>query len=110
MLNTGTAIGVMCNVLPAGPLLPKHVPSFTAVLYGRVAPGFPIEHMFQTARVVKGRRAEAFSTAEEKLYLYLYEYTRLERERAFHKLGAGRADRWQSPGGPPAGAHTKGVR
>ena len=38
MLNTGTAIGVMCNVLPAGPLLPKHVPSFTAVLYGRVPP------------------------------------------------------------------------
>ena len=43
MLNTGTAIGVMCNVLPAGILLPKHVPSFTAVLYGRVAPGFPLE-------------------------------------------------------------------
>ena len=39
MLNTGTAIGVMCNVLPAGLLLPKHVPSFTAVLYGRVGSG-----------------------------------------------------------------------
>ena len=35
-LNTGTAIGVMCNVLPAGPLLPKHVPSFAAVCYGQV--------------------------------------------------------------------------
>ena len=42
MLNTGTAIGVMCNVLPAGPLLPKHVPSFSSVLYGRVAPGFAL--------------------------------------------------------------------
>ena len=31
MLNTGTSIGVMCNVLPAGILLPKHVPSFIAV-------------------------------------------------------------------------------
>src|SRR5438309_1085762 len=40
MLNTGTAIGVMCNVLPAGLLLPKHIPSFTSVMYGRVAPGF----------------------------------------------------------------------
>ncbi|MCA1684788.1 MAG: hypothetical protein LC745_02140, partial [Planctomycetia bacterium] len=46
MLNTGTAVGVMCNVLPAGPLLPKHVPSFSAVLYGRVAPGFPVEQLF----------------------------------------------------------------
>ena len=31
MLNTGTAIGVMCNVLPAGWLLPKHIPE----LHGR---------------------------------------------------------------------------
>ena len=41
----GTSIGVMCNVLPAGILLPKHVPSFTAVLYGRVAQGFPMEKL-----------------------------------------------------------------
>jgi hypothetical protein len=66
--------------------------------------------MFETARVVKGRRDQGFSAAEEKLFLYLYEYTRLERERAFHKLGAGRADRWQGPGGVPAGVHTMGVR
>jgi UDP-N-acetylglucosamine diphosphorylase / glucose-1-phosphate thymidylyltransferase / UDP-N-acetylgalactosamine diphosphorylase / glucosamine-1-phosphate N-acetyltransferase / galactosamine-1-phosphate N-acetyltransferase len=26
MLNTGPSVGVMCNVLPAGILLPKHVP------------------------------------------------------------------------------------
>src|SRR5262249_46266615 len=39
MLNTGTSVGVMCNVLPAGPLLPKHVPSFAAVLYPPAAPG-----------------------------------------------------------------------
>ena len=57
MLNTGTAIGVMCNVLPAGLLLPKHVPSFTAVLYGRVGPGFSLDQMFATARIVMGRGA-----------------------------------------------------
>ena len=49
MINTGTAIGVMCNVLPAGLLLPKHVPSFTAVLYGRVGSGFSLDQMFATA-------------------------------------------------------------
>ena len=64
MLNTGTAIGVMCNVLPAGPLLPKHVPSFAAVLYGRVAPGFPLEQMFATARIVMGRRGKEFTEVE----------------------------------------------
>ena len=61
MLNTGTSIGVMCNVLPAGILLPKHIPSFTAVLYGRVAPGFPLDQLFETARTVMGRRGKVFS-------------------------------------------------
>lgn len=94
MLNTGTAIGVMCNVLPAGPLLPKHVPSFTAVLYGRVAPGFPVEQLFSTARVVMGRRNQVFTETEEQLYLSLYEQTRLERERAWQKAHDRRTDHW----------------
>ncbi|MDR3634147.1 MAG: hypothetical protein P4L84_10095, partial [Isosphaeraceae bacterium] len=94
MLNTGTAIGVMCNVLPAGPLLPKHVPSFTAVLYGRVAPGFPLEQMFATARIVTGRRGQSFTELDEQLYLDLYEQTRLERERAFQRAHNPRPEHW----------------
>ncbi len=94
MLNTGTAVGVMCNILPAGPLLPKHVPSFSAVMYGQVAPGFPLEQMFDTARIVMGRRGQTFTEAEEHLYRDLYEQTRLERERAFQKANDKRGDRW----------------
>ena len=94
MLNTGTSIGVMCNVLPAGILLPKHVPSFTAVLYGRVAPGFPLEQIFETARTVMGRRGKVFSEAEEQLYLALYDQTRLERERAFQRSSDRRGRSW----------------
>ena len=87
-------IGVMCNVLPAGLLLPKHVPSFTAVLYGRVGPGFSLEQMFATARIVMGRRGKTFDEAEEQLYRGLYEQTRLERERAFQRSHDRRADFW----------------
>jgi UDP-N-acetylglucosamine diphosphorylase / glucose-1-phosphate thymidylyltransferase / UDP-N-acetylgalactosamine diphosphorylase / glucosamine-1-phosphate N-acetyltransferase / galactosamine-1-phosphate N-acetyltransferase len=94
MLNTGTAIGVMCNVLPAGILLPKHVPSFTAVSYGRVAPGFPLDKLFETARTVMSRRGKAFGEAEEHLYSTLYEQTRLERERAFQRNAVRRGDHW----------------
>ena len=94
MLNTGTAIGVMCNVLPAGILLPKHVPSFTAVSYGRVAPGFPLDKLFETARTVMSRRGKTFGEAEEQLYSTLYEQTRLERERAFQRNAARRGDHW----------------
>ena len=78
-LNTGTAIGVMCNVLPAGLLLPKHVPSFAAVCYGQVELGFGLEELFATARVVMGRRGREFDAVQEQLYLDLYERTRLER-------------------------------
>jgi UDP-N-acetylglucosamine diphosphorylase / glucose-1-phosphate thymidylyltransferase / UDP-N-acetylgalactosamine diphosphorylase / glucosamine-1-phosphate N-acetyltransferase / galactosamine-1-phosphate N-acetyltransferase len=94
MLNTGTAIGVMCNVLPAGILLPKHVPSFTSVSYGRVAPGFPLEKLFETARTVLGRRGKVFNEADEQLYTTLYEQTRLERERALQRNAHRRGDYW----------------
>lgn len=94
MLNTGTAVGVMCNVLPAGLLLPKHVPSFTAVLYGRVAPGFALHQLFATAEIVTGRRGRTFTAAERQLYLDLYEQTRLERERALQKVHDRRSDSW----------------
>ncbi len=94
MLNTGTAIGVMCNVLPAGLLLPKHIPSFTAVLYGRVAPGFALDELFNTAKIVMGRRNQVFSDVDCQLYLDLHEQTRLERERAFQKNNDRRNDTW----------------
>lgn len=94
MLNTGTSIGVMCNVLPAGPLLPKHVPSFAAVLWGRVASGFLLEELFATARIVMSRRGCEFTATEEAFYTHLYEQTRLERERAFQKTHDHRGDSW----------------
>ena len=94
MLNTGTSIGVMCNVLPAGILLPKHIPSFTAVLYGRVAPGFPIDQLFETARTVMGRRGKVFGEEEQQLYRTLHDQTRLERERAFQREQHRRGDAW----------------
>ena len=85
LLNTGTAIGVMCNILPAGLLLPKHVPSFSAVRYGRVAAGFSLEELFATAEIVMERRGKEFTEVERHLYLDLFEQTRLERERAFQR-------------------------
>jgi UDP-N-acetylglucosamine diphosphorylase/glucosamine-1-phosphate N-acetyltransferase len=94
MLNTGTAIGVMCNVLPAGLLLPKHIPSFCSVLYGRVASGFSLEQLFSTAEIVMSRRGKTFAEAERQLYLDLHQQTRLERERAFQKVHDKRGDVW----------------
>lgn len=94
MLNTGTSIGAMCNVLPAGPFAPKHIPSFTAVMHGKVAPGFPLEAMFETARIVMSRRGRVFDDIEERLYRSLFEQTRLERERAFQRSRESRRHPW----------------
>src|SRR5262249_60510267 len=92
MDNPFTSTGVMCNVLPAGILLPKHIPSFTAVLYGRVAPGFSLDQLFETARTVLGRRGKVFGEDEQQLYLALHDQTRLERERAFQRDKERRGD------------------
>ena len=94
LLNTGTVIGVMANVLPAGWLLPRHVPSFLSVRWGRLAPGYPLEDQFKTARTVKGRRGQEFSPVEEKLFETLYERTRLERERALERSQDRRGAEW----------------
>ena len=94
LLNTGTSIGVMCNILPAGLLLPKHVPSFTSVLYGRVEQGFFLEKLLETARTVMGRRGKVLSGPEEQLYQTLFDQTRLERERAFQRSSDRRGDSW----------------
>jgi len=100
LINTGTAIGVMCNVLPIGWLLPKHVPSFTTVAWGQIADGFTLEQLFETARIVKGRRGLEFHEAERRLFRSLFEQTRLERERAYQR-SAERAP------GPLAGGNTR---
>ena len=96
MLNTGTAIGVMCNVLPAGLLLPKHIPSFCSpCLYGRGSPpASPSTSFSPPPRPSWAAGAGSFADAERQLYLDLFDQTRLERERAFARVHDRRGDSW----------------
>ena len=111
MLNTGTSIGVMCNVLPAGHPAAQAHPVIHRGPVRPVAPGFTLEQLFETARTVMGRRGKVFGEEEQQLYQALHDQTRLERERAFQRrrapgrLLAGRAGRadWNGPT-PPADA------
>jgi UDP-N-acetylglucosamine diphosphorylase/glucosamine-1-phosphate N-acetyltransferase len=85
LLNTGSNIGMFCNLLPAGRLAPKHVPSFTSWWKGELRDGFPIDQLLQTARQVMKRRG-AFLTSEHViLYRRLLEETALERQRVLEK-------------------------
>jgi UDP-N-acetylglucosamine diphosphorylase/glucosamine-1-phosphate N-acetyltransferase len=85
-LNAGTSIGVMCNLMPAGSLVPRHVPSFATAVNGNVTPGLGLEEQFAAVRSAMAQCGHDFSVLERGLYLDLFERTRLERERAYQKV------------------------
>jgi UDP-N-acetylglucosamine diphosphorylase/glucosamine-1-phosphate N-acetyltransferase len=84
-LNTGTSVGVMCQILPAGELLPKHIPSFTRLWHGELVDGFPLDRSLATARAAMNRRGVELSDAEERLLRHVYHETAAERRRAFDR-------------------------
>lgn len=86
LLNTGTSVGVMCMLLPDGPLLPKHVPSFTWNRHGRLeSPPDVLEKGIEAARTAMSRRNCALTAADERLLRHVYDATLAEREAAFSR-------------------------
>jgi UDP-N-acetylglucosamine diphosphorylase/glucosamine-1-phosphate N-acetyltransferase len=85
LLNTGTNIGVFCNLLPAGRLAGKHLPSFTDWRHGALDVGMPIESLLETARVVMARRGRALTSAHVRLYETIFAATDAERGRALRE-------------------------
>lgn len=79
LLNTGTVIGVMCNVLSTD-LSHKYIPSFTWYYRGRFSIGSGLRRMLRTAERAMARRDKVLTDAERELFKYLYEMTREERE------------------------------
>lgn len=77
MFNTGTVVGVGCNIFGSG-YPPKYIPSFA---WGG-ANGF-VEHRFdkmiETARAVMARRKKTLSDEEYNLLKYIFEKTKPER-------------------------------
>jgi len=90
LLNTGAVIGVMCNVLSTD-LSPKYIPSFTWYVNGKLSKGAGFRRMLKTAETMMGRRGKKLTEPQVKLFEYLYEMTRQEREyyiELFHKKAA----------------------
>lgn len=82
LFNTGSSIGVMCMVLPAGGLLPKHVPSFARVWNGRLDDGANLAQCLATAETVLARRGQVLTPAARRLLAFLHEATAEERRAA----------------------------
>lgn len=83
LFNTGTSVGVMCQVLPGGELLPKHIPSFTRVWHGEIVEGFPIDRCLSTACAAMNRRGIELTDAQERLLRHVHAETSSERQQAF---------------------------
>lgn len=88
--NTGSSVGVMCQVLPAGELLPKHIPSFTRLWHGELTDGAPLESNLATARAAMNRRGVELSDAMERLLRYVHQETRAERQATYERQAARR--------------------
>jgi len=85
LLNTGTTVGVCCNILPHGELLPKFLPSFTCFLRNKFTPGMGLEEMFKTARTVMARRDVELTPEEIAMLKKVYELTEEERGKALKR-------------------------
>jgi hypothetical protein len=85
LFNTGSAIGVMCLILPAGKLLPRYVPSFATVWNGELSDRWDLERSLDTARAAMARRNRDLTDAQERLLRHLCDETEAERRAAVER-------------------------
>jgi len=79
MFNTGTIVGVSCNIFGAG-FPPKYLPSFS---WGGTdaLTTYDIERSIETAKRVMERRFESLHDVEEKLFRKIFDLTKKERRK-----------------------------
>ncbi|MBM4174907.1 MAG: glucose-1-phosphate thymidylyltransferase [Ignavibacteria bacterium] len=79
MFNTGTNVGVSCNIYGAG-VPPKYMPSFSWG-GGEMMTTYALDRSLDVAKRVMGRRKITMSPAEEKLFRKVFDLTREERRK-----------------------------
>jgi UDP-N-acetylglucosamine diphosphorylase/glucosamine-1-phosphate N-acetyltransferase len=93
LLNTGSNIGIFCNLLPSGSLLPKYVPSFASWWNGSLVDKSNVLELERIAGAVMRRRGWAFSDVHAALVRKLHEQAAAERRRATVQADARRLRR-----------------
>ena len=71
MFNTGTVVGVSCNIYGSG-FPAKYIPSFSWG-GGDTFKVYRLEKAMETANRMMGRRGKTLSPAEIEMYKYIYE-------------------------------------
>ncbi len=90
-LNAGAVLGIMCNVVSGGDLLPRSVPSFGQYLFGRLRRGTALGQALESARRAMGRRGMELTAPMTELIKRTEVDTREARLHAARKINAGRS-------------------
>ncbi|HBN77628.1 MAG TPA: hypothetical protein DD473_17815 [Planctomycetaceae bacterium] len=85
LFNTGSNVGVMSMVLPAGRLCPKHIPSFTRLWHGKLDDQVDFEAACQTAQIAMSRRGQKLTDSQIRLLHSILDQTQQERELAINR-------------------------
>jgi hypothetical protein len=81
LINTGTSVGVCCNLLPAG-LLPRFFPSFSSWWNGRLVENGDLSRLLSTAEEAMYRRGCPFTETHAALFRHLFDLTASDRYQA----------------------------
>lgn len=79
LLNTGSVVGIMCNLVAGSSVLPKRIPSFCWYLQDRVSKGLGLKYALKTARAAMGRRDRELTEAMVELIERCQEISREEK-------------------------------
>ncbi|MFH0965125.1 MAG: putative sugar nucleotidyl transferase [Planctomycetota bacterium] len=87
LLNTGTYLGMMCNILASGEPAPKFIPDFVWHVRGKFMRA-RMKDALATARTAMGRRKKELSPAEEAVLQHAFQLTEEERNEEIKKSRA----------------------
>jgi len=79
LLNTGSVIGIMCNLVAGSSVLPKYIPSFCWYLQDRISKGLGLDYALNTARSAMDRRGAKLTQAMEDLIRQTAQMTAVEK-------------------------------
>ncbi|MFN4226819.1 MAG: putative sugar nucleotidyl transferase [Candidatus Ratteibacteria bacterium] len=84
LFNTGTIVGIMCNIT-ANNILPKYFPSFIWYVNGKFMKGYGLESFLETVKISMERRDRILLQEEEVVIRKVYEMTETERKTYIEK-------------------------
>jgi len=85
LLNTGSWVGIMCNLVATGGVLPKFIPSFAWYIGGKITKGFGFEAMLDTCRTSMSRRGVDMTDSMVALLQQVKEDTKQLRQEIAKK-------------------------